>query len=77
VFDAVGEIEAGGAFGDQGPMPRALALGDLAPCGVEGEDGGAEVANRPRPLGLDQPQQVQEVCRRVRCAGGQPLRHIV
>ena len=49
VFEAVGEVEAGRAFGDQGPMPGALALGDLAPRGVEGEGGGAEVAEPPRP----------------------------
>ena len=61
VFEAVGEVEAGRVFGDQGPMPGPLPLGDLAPRGVEGEDGGAEVADRPGPLGLDQPQQVQEV----------------
>ena len=55
-------------------VPRAPAAGDLAPGGVEGQGGGAEVADRPGPLGLEQPQQVQEVVRRVRGAGGQPAR---
>ena len=77
VLDAVGEKEPGRAFGDQGPVPRALTRGDLAPRRVEGKDGGAEVAGRPGPLGLEQPQQVQEVRRRVRGACGQPPRHIV
>ena len=53
VVDAVGEVEAGRTFGDQGPVPRPLASGDLATRGVEGEDGGAEVADRPGPLGLE------------------------
>jgi hypothetical protein len=77
VFHAVGEIEAGRAFGDQRPVPRALTLGDLAPSGVEGEDGGAEVTDRPSPLGLEQPQQVQEVLRGVRGARGKSPRNIV
>jgi hypothetical protein len=36
-----------------------------------------EVADRPGPLRLEQPQQVHEVCRRVRGAGGQPPGHLV
>ena len=77
LFQAVGEVEAGGVFGDQGPVPGPLALGGLAPGGVEGQGGGAEVAGRPGPLGLEQPQQVQEVVRRVRGAFGQPPGHLV
>ena len=77
VLEAVGEIEAGRAFGDQRPVPRPLPLGDLAPGGVEGQGGGAEVPGRPGPLGLEQPQQVQEVVRRVRGACGQPPGHLV
>ena len=77
VVEAVREVEAGRAFGDQGLMPRPLPLGDLAPGGIEGGGGGAEVADRPRPLRLQQPQQVQEIVRRVRRAGGQPPRHVV
>ena len=72
VLHAVGEEEARRVFGDQRPVPRPLTPGDLAPCGVEGDHGGAEVTGRPGPLGLDQPQQVEEVVRRVRGASGQP-----
>ena len=74
VFQAAGEVEAGRVLGDQGPVPGPLPLGGLVPGGVEGQGGGAEVAGRPGPLGLDQPQQVQEVVRarprRVRPATG-------
>ena len=77
VFDAASQVEAGRAFGDQGPVPWPLQPGGLAPRGVEGQLGGAEVADRPGPLGLDQPQQVREVARRVRGAFGQPPRHLV
>ena len=55
VVEAVAEVEAGRAFGDQRPVPRPSAAGDLVPGGVEGEGGGAEVADRPGPLGLEQP----------------------
>jgi hypothetical protein len=55
-FHAVGEKEACRAFGDHGPMPRALPPVGLAPGGVEREHGAAEVADGPGPLGLDQPQ---------------------
>ncbi|GAB3828708.1 hypothetical protein GCM10027610_014090 [Dactylosporangium cerinum] len=58
-------------------MPWTLTLGDLAPRVVEGEDGGAEVADGPGPLRLEQPQQVQEIVRRIRGPCGQPLSHIV
>ena len=75
VLDAVGEVEAGRAFGDQRPMPGPLTPGGLAAGGVEGQDGGAEVADRPGPFGLEQPQQMPEVVRRVRGPGGQPPRH--
>ena len=71
------EVEAGRSFGDQRPMPGPLTPGGLAQRGVEGQGGGPEVADRPGPLGLEQPQQVQEVARRVRGAGGQPPRHLV
>ena len=77
VLDAVREEETGRAFGDQRPMPRPLTPGHLAPCGVEGDHGGAEVAGRPGPLGLDQPQQVEEVVRRGRGPSGQPPRQFV
>ncbi len=77
LFDAVGEVEPGGAFGDQRPMPAARNPGRLAPGGVEGEDTAAEVCDGPGPLGLDQPQQMQEVRRRVGGPSGQPLRHVV
>ena len=70
-------MEPGRALGDQRPVPRPLAAGDLAPRGVEGEHGGTEVAGRPGPLGLDQPQQVQEVVRRIRGPPGQPPRQLV
>ena len=36
-----------------------------------------EVADRPCPLGLQQPQQVQEILRRIGGAVGQPPRHLV
>jgi hypothetical protein len=87
VLEPVFEEEAAGPFGDQGAMPRPLPLCrstrcrftrcGLPPCGVERDGGGPEVAHRPRPLGLDQPQQVQEVVRRVGGAGAEPLRHVV
>ena len=64
-------------FGDQGLVPGPLALGGFAAGGVVGQGGGAEVGGRPRPLGLDQPQQVQEVVRRVGGACGQPPGHLV
>jgi hypothetical protein len=70
VFDAMGQIEAGRVFGDEGPMPWALTAGDLAAGGVEGEDGGAEVADGPGTLGLEQAQQMLKVCRGVCGAGG-------
>jgi len=38
----MGEIEAGRVFGDQGPVPGALAQSGLAPGGVEGQGGGTE-----------------------------------
>ena len=76
LFQAVGEVEQGGVLGNQGPVPWSLAPGRLTPGGVEGWSGGAEVARRPRPLGLKQPQQVQEVVGRVGGPGllgqGQP-----
>ena len=77
VFQAAGEVEAGRVLGDQGPVPGPLPLGGLVPGGVEGEGGGAEVAGRPGPLGLDEPQQVQEVAGRVRGAFGQPPGQLV
>ena len=77
VFQAAGEIEPGRVLGDQGPVPRPLPLGGLVPGGVEGQGGGAEIPGRPRPLGLDQPQQVQEVAGRVRGAFGQPPGQLV
>jgi hypothetical protein len=77
VLDAVGEEEPGRAFGNQRPMPRPLTPGHLAPCGVEGDHGGAEVTGRPGPLGLDQPQQVKEVVRRTRGPSGQPPRQFI
>ena len=77
VVQAVGEVEPGRVLGDQGPVPRPLALSGLVPGGVEGQGGGAEIAGRPRPLGLQQPQQVQEVAGRVRGAGGQPPGQLV
>ena len=52
-------------------MPGPLPCGDFAPGAVEGQGGGAEVVDRPSPLGLDQPHQMQKILRRVRCAGGQ------
>jgi hypothetical protein len=58
MVEAVGEVEASRAFGDQSPVPRPLPLGGFAPGGVKGQGGGAEVADGPRPLGLGQPRQV-------------------
>ena len=55
MLEAVGEVEAGGAFGDQGPVPGAPAVGGLAQGGVEGEGGGVELADGPRLLCLQQP----------------------
>jgi hypothetical protein len=77
VFGAVGEIEARRALGDQAPMPRPLPLRRFTPGGVEGQGGGTEVAGRPGPLGFEEPQQVQEVVRRVSGAFGQPPGHPV
>jgi hypothetical protein len=77
VVQAPGQEEAGCVFGDQGLVPGPPALGGLVPGGVEGQGGGAEVARRPGPLGLEQPQQVQEIVRRVRGAGGQPPGRLV
>ena len=73
MLDAVGQVEPGRPFGESGPMPRPLTTGDCAASGVEGADGDAEFAHRPRPLRLDQPQQVQEVLRRVRGASASQL----
>ena len=72
VIEAASEEEAGRPLGDQGPMPGPGTTGGLAARGIETQRGGAEIAERPGPLGLEQPQQVQEVVRRVRSAGGQP-----
>ena len=77
LVEAVGEVEAGGAFGGERPVPGPLATGDLATGGVEGQDAGAEVADRPGPLGLEQPHEVQEVLRCVRGPFGQPPGHLV
>ena len=52
-FAAVGEMGAGRAFDDQSPMPQTLPMGDLTNGGVEGVDGDAEIAERPRPVGLE------------------------
>ena len=75
VVEPVGEGEAGRAFGDQRPVPPPST--DHVPRRVEGDRSRAEVPDRPGPLGLDQPQQVQEVLRRVRGAGGEPPRLLV
>lgn len=48
-------------------------LSHIPSGGIERVRGGTKVAHRPRPLGFDQPQQVQEVVGRVRSAGGEPL----
>ena len=77
VVGAVGQVEAGRVFGDQGPLPGPLAAGGLASGGVEGQRGGAEVPGRPGPLGLGQPHQVQEVVRRVRGPFSQPASVLV
>jgi hypothetical protein len=77
VFGAVGEVEVRGVFGDQRPVPGPVPSVDLAQCGVGGEDGSPEVADRPGPLSLDRPQQVSEVVRRVRGASRQPAGHVV
>ena len=77
LVDALCQIEPGRAFGDQRPMPRPLAAGHLAPRAVERKDGGAEVAYHPGPFGVEQPDQVPEVARRVRRARGQPPGHLV
>jgi hypothetical protein len=44
---------AGRAFDDQSPMPQTLPMGDLTNGGVESVDGDAEIAERPRPVGLE------------------------
>ena len=77
LVDAVGEIETRRAFGNQSPMPRTPTLDDLPPRRVEGEHGSTEVADGPGPLGLYEPQHVQEIVRRVRGALGEPPRHLV
>ena len=77
MFQAAGEVEPGRVLGDQRPVPGPLPLGGLVPGGVEGQGGGPEVAERPGPLGLEQPQQVQEVAGRVRGASGQPPGQLV
>ena len=77
MVEAVFEVEASGVFGYQGLVPGPLPPGGLAERGVEGQGGGTEVPGRPGPLGLGQPQQVQEVVRRVRGADGQPACHLV
>ena len=58
-------------------MPRALPAGDLISRRVEGQRGRAEVAGGPRPLRLQQAQQVPEVIRCVGRPGGQPPDQIV
>ena len=58
-------------------MPRALTAGDLVAGRVEGQRGRVEVAGGPRPLGLQQPQQVPEVLRRVGRSSGQPPDHVL
>src|SRR3569833_483948 len=75
--ESVGEVETGRSFADQGLVPWPPTVCDLALGGVEGDGGGAEVPVGPGPLGLGQPQQVQEVRRCVRGAGGEPPRHLV
>ena len=70
VLEAVGQVEAGRPLGDECPVPRAQSAGGLAAGGVEGEGGGPEVADRPGPLGLEQPQQMREVVRLVSGTGG-------
>ena len=77
VLEAAAEKEAGRAFGDQGPVPRSPAASGLAKSGVEGLGGGAEIADRPGTLGFGQPQQVQEIIRRVRGAFTEPPHHLV
>ena len=77
VLEAVSQVEMARAFGDQRAVPRALPPLDLAAGGVERESRGTKVAHRPRLLGLHEPQQVQEVVRRVRGAGAQPSQHTV
>ena len=53
LVDTVRKEETGRALGDQRLVPWPQATGDLAPGDVEGEDGGAEVADRPGPLRLE------------------------
>ena len=77
VPEALAEVQASRALGDQGPVPRPPAPSGLPERGVEGKDGGPGVADRPGPLGLEQPHQVQEVLRRVGGAGGEPSRQPV
>ena len=77
VFEAVGQVEAGRAFGDQGAVPRPWAAGDLASGSVEGQLGGPDITDRPGPLGLQPPQQVPKVVRGVRGTGSQPARRLV
>ena len=77
VFQAAGEVEAGRAFGDQRPVPGPCAAGDLAAGSVERQLGGPEIPHRPGPLGLEQPQQMHEVVRRVHGTRSQPPRHLI
>ena len=77
MLETVSQVEVARTLRDQRPVPRALPPLDLTPGGVKCESRGAKVAHRPRLLGLHEPQQVQEVVRRVRGAGAQPLQHIV
>ena len=72
VPQALCKVEAGRAFADQCPMPRALTGGNLISRGVEGQGSRPHIAGRPSPLGLQQPQQVQEIHGCVFRAGGQP-----
>ena len=53
-------------------MPRALTAGDLIAGCVEGQRSRPEVAGGPSPLGLQQPQHVQEIHGRVCGPCGQP-----
>jgi len=77
VVEAASQEETGRPLGDQGFMPGPPAAGGLAARGVETQFGGADVSDRPGPFGFEQPQQVQEVVRGIRGAGGQPARHLI
>ena len=74
---AVGQVEAGRVFEGQRPVPGPLPPADRAQGGVEGQDGGGEVAHGPGPFGLQQPHQMLEVGRSVRGARGQPAGELV